>query len=164
MYTISTEKSRLDTGMIHRFLSEESYWAKNIPRDLVERSIEHSLCFGAFEGDRQIGFARVITDYATFAYLADVFVLPSHRRLGISRQIMQAIHDHPWLQRLRRWHLLTRDAHRLYEQFGFVPLAAPERHMERAMKDPYLQGLVDRVANSPTRQPGNPILSSGPED
>ena len=137
MYTISTDKSRLDVAMIHRYLSEESYWAKNIPRDLVERSIENSICFGAYEGDRQIGFARVVTDRAAFAYVGDVFVLDSHRGRGVSKQLMQAIRDHPDLRRLRRWHLLTRDAHELYRQFGFQELANPEWHMEIGVKDPY---------------------------
>lgn len=135
--TISTDKSRLDVGVIHRFLSEESYWAKNIPRDLVERSIDGSLCFGAYGGDTLIGFARVVTDYATFGYLADVFVLPAHRGRGVSKALMEAIRSHPDLQRLRRWHLLTRDAHRLYRQYGFRDLEKPERHMEIALADPY---------------------------
>ena len=137
MYTISTEKSRLDVTMIYRYLSEESYWAKNIPRELVERSIANSICFGAFDQEKQIGFARVITDFATFAYLGDVFVLPSHRGRGAAKQLMQAIRDHPDLQRLRRWHLLTRDAHALYKQFGFRELEKPERHMEIAVANPY---------------------------
>jgi len=137
MYTITTDKSRLDVDMIHRYLSEESYWAKNIPRELVEQSIENSLCFAAFDGHRQIGFARVVTDYAAFAYVGDVFVLPSHRGRGISKQLMQAVRDHPDLQRLRRWHLLTRDAHKLYEQVGFPALETPEWHMEISVKNPY---------------------------
>ena len=137
MYTISTEKSRLDVEMIYRFLSEESYWAKHIPRELVERSIENSICFGAYEGDRQIGFARVVTDCATFAYVGDVFVLPSHRGHAVSKHLMEAIRSHPDLQGLRRWHLLTYDAHELYEQFGFHKLEKPERHMEIAIADPY---------------------------
>jgi len=137
MYTITTEKSRLDVTMIHRYLSEESYWAKNIPRDLVERSIANSICFGAYDGDEQIGFARVVTDSATFGYLADVFVKQSHRGRGVGRLLMQAIRDHPDLQRLRRWHLLTRDAHALYENFGFRALEKPERHMEIAVANPY---------------------------
>ena len=137
MYTISTEKSRLDIGMIHRFLSEESYWATHIPREIVERSIENSICFGAYEDDRQIGFARVVTDCATFAYVGDVFVLPSHRGRGVSKQLMEAIRAHPDLQNLRRWHLLTYDAHALYEQFGFHKLDKPERHMEMAIANPY---------------------------
>ena len=138
MYTISTDKSRLDVDMIHEFL-HSSYWAKHIPRELVERSIENSICFGAYEGGKQIGFARVITDSATFAYVGDVFVLPSHRGRGISKQLMLAIREHPALQRLRRWHLLTRDAHALYEQFGFHKLDKPERHMEIAVENPYVQ-------------------------
>src|SRR6185295_6571318 len=130
MYTISTDKSRLDVAMIHRYLSEESYWAKDIPLELVERSIENAICFGAYDGDRQIGFARVVTDRAVFAYVGDVFVLESHRGRGVSKQMMQAIRDHPDLRSLRRWHLLTRDAHALYRQFGFQDLAKPEMHME----------------------------------
>jgi len=137
MYTITTDKSRLEVDMIHRYLSEESYWAKNIPLELVERSIENSLCFGAFEDDRQIGFARVVTDYAVFAYVGDVFVLDSHRGRGVSKQLMQAVRDHPDLQQLRRWHLLTRDAHKLYEQVGFRALETPEWHMEISVKNPY---------------------------
>jgi predicted acetyltransferase len=137
MYTISTDKSRLDVAMIHRYLSEESYWAKGIPRVLVERAIENSICFGAYDGDRQIGFARVVTDRVVFAYVGDVFVLESYRGRGVSKQIMQAIRDHPDLRRLRRWHLLTRDAHGLYKQFGFHELEQPEQHMEIRTKDPY---------------------------
>jgi GNAT superfamily N-acetyltransferase len=137
MYTISTDKSRLDVAMIHRYLSDESYWAKNIPRELVERSIENSICFGAYDGDRQIGFARVVTDRAAFAYVGDVFVLDTYRGRGVSKQLMQAIRDHPDLRLLRRWHLLTRDAHALYKQFGFQELAKPEWHMEISLKDPY---------------------------
>jgi len=137
MYTISTDKSRLDVAMIHRYLSEESYWAKNIPRDLVETSIANSLCFGAYDEGRQIGFARVVTDYAVFAYVGDVFVLERYRGKGVSKQLMRFVREHPALQRLRRWHLLTRDAHRLYEQFGFRDLEEPKRHMEIAVKNPY---------------------------
>lgn len=137
MYTISTDKSTLDIDRIHRYLSEESYWAKNIPRDLVELSIQHSLPFGAFAGDELVGFARVVTDYAVFAYVGDVFVVPEHRGRGIGKLLMAAIREHPQLQRLRRWHLLTRDAHALYTQFGFTPIARPERHMEIAVANPY---------------------------
>ncbi len=137
MAEISTEKSRLDVTFIHRFLCDESYWAANIPLDLVQTSMENSLCFGAYDGGAQVGFARVITDYATFAYVADVFVVASHRGAGVGRELMSAIMAHPALQRLRRWHLVTRDAQRLYEQFGFQPLRAPERHMEIVAADPY---------------------------
>ncbi|MCU1349120.1 MAG: GCN5-related N-acetyltransferase [Acidobacteria bacterium] len=137
MITISTDKSRLDVDRIHRFLSEESYWAKNIPRATVERSIEHALCFGAYDSDALVGFARVVTDFAVFAYIGDVFVLESHRGCGVSKQIMEAIRAHPDLQGLRRWHLLTRDAHRLYAQFGFRALENPPRHMEIFVPDVY---------------------------
>jgi len=135
---ISTDIDRLDIDVIHRFLSESSYWASGIPLDLVERAIENSLCFGAFDGGAQVGFARVITDYATYGYIADVFVLPSHRGQGIGKELMQAIRNHRDLQRLRRWHLVTRDAHNLYATVGFRPLEAPERHMEIAVKNAYV--------------------------
>lgn len=137
MIEITTDRGRMDVDAIHRYLSEHSYWARGIPRHVVERSIAHSLCFGAFDGDAQVGFTRVITDYATFAYIADVFVLPSHRGRGISKRIMEAVMTHPELRGLRRWHLVTRDAHGLYAQFGFTPLAWPERHMGAIAKDPY---------------------------
>ena len=123
--------------MIHRYLSEESYWAKNIPRRIVERSIENALCFGAYEGHTQVGFARVVTDFAIFAYVGDVFVLPAHRGRGVSKMLMRAIREHSSLQELRRWYLLTDDAHGLYEQFGFHALEEPERHMELAVNSPY---------------------------
>ena len=138
---VTSDRARMDLTMIYSFLSQDSYWAKNIPRETVERAIEHSLCFGAFDsdtqGDAQVGFARVITDYATFAYLADVFVLESHRGRGIAKQILQAIATHPELHGLRRWHLVTRDAHSLYAQFGFEPIDAPERHMMKVRRNAY---------------------------
>ncbi|HXG58549.1 MAG TPA: GNAT family N-acetyltransferase [Thermoanaerobaculia bacterium] len=136
-YTISTDKSLLDVDRIHAFLSRESYWANNIPREIVERSIANSLCFGAYDGTLQVGFARVVTDYAVFAYVGDVFVLPSHRGRGISKMILRAIREHPALQGLRRWHLVTRDAHGLYEQSGFRSLDEPARHMEIVVRNPY---------------------------
>ncbi|MEA2572617.1 MAG: hypothetical protein QOI24_4618 [Acidobacteriota bacterium] len=138
--TVSTDKSQLDVERIHRFLSEESYWAKGIPRALVDRAIEHSLCFGAYDGAAQVGFARVVTDYAAFAYVGDVFVLPSHRGRGVSKALMDAIRSHPELQSLRRWHLLTYDAHGLYAQYGFRALEKPERHMEITIANPYGAG------------------------
>jgi GNAT superfamily N-acetyltransferase len=129
-FLISTDRSRLDLDLIHGFLTN-CYWAKAIPRDLVARSIEFSLCFGIYDGSgAQVGFARVISDFATFAYLGDVFVLESHRGRGLSKWLMQCVMQHPGLQGLRRWILLTRDAHGLYSQFGFTPLSAPERYME----------------------------------
>jgi GNAT superfamily N-acetyltransferase len=129
-FTIDTDKSRLELETIRRFL-RESYWAKNVPLEVLRRAIENSLCFGVYDGDEQVGFARVISDYATFAYLADVFVLESHRGCGLAGRLMNAIVSHPQLQGLRRWVLATRDAHNLYAKFGFTPLAAPERFMER---------------------------------
>lgn len=137
MIEVTTDRARLDVALIHRYLSEESYWAKGIPRERLERAIANSLCFGVFEDGAQVGFARVITDRATFAYLADVFVLPSHRGRGISKTIMEAVRAHPDLQGLRRWHLSTLDAHGLYEQYGFRALSMPERHMEILAKNPY---------------------------
>lgn len=129
-YAISTDRSRFDLDLIHSFLTS-SYWAEGIPREIFERSIENSLCFGIFDHDQQVGFARVITDRATFAYLGDVFIIESHRGRGLSKQLMRAIMEHPELQGLRRWSLVTRDAHKLYEQFGFTLLADAQRHMER---------------------------------
>lgn len=137
MIEIRTEIGRIDLDRVHSFLCNESYWAKGIPRDVVERSIEHSLPFAAYDSGELVGFARVVTDFAVFAYLADVFVVPAHRGRGISQQLMAAIRSHPRLQGLRRWSLVTRDAHGLYEQFGFRPLAAPERHMEDVAVNPY---------------------------
>jgi GNAT superfamily N-acetyltransferase len=136
---ISTDRARMDVDLIHRYLSQDSYWAAGIPRDLVERALEHSFCFGAFDGAAQIGFARVVTDFATFAYIADVFVLPPYRGRGVSKAIMAAIRAHPELQRLRRWHLLTRDAHGLYQQFGFRCVETPRRHMEIEVRNAYLK-------------------------
>jgi len=135
MVTVSDDKNLLDFETIHRYLSEESYWGKGVPREVMARAIEHSICFGAYDAGKQVGFARVITDCATFAYLADVFVLPSHQGQGVARAIMAAVDNHPELQRLRRWHLVTRDAHSLYRQFGWRELATPERHMERVTAD-----------------------------
>jgi len=137
MIEISTDKSRLDIDTIHRYLSEEAYWSRGISRELVERAIEHSLCFAAYDDGRQVAFARVVTDYATFGYLADVFVLPSHRGSGVGKMLMRAVMKHPELQRLRRWMLVTRDAHGLYRQFGWNDVAAPERMMEIVVKNPY---------------------------
>ena len=135
-YSISTERSRLDLDVIYKFLTK-CYWAEGVSRHIVERSIENSLCFGVFAQDRQVGFARVITDYATYAYIGDVFIVESHRGQGLSKRLMQTIMEHPQLQGLRRWSLVTRDAHGLYEEFGFTPLADPEKYMERHNPDVY---------------------------
>jgi GNAT superfamily N-acetyltransferase len=128
-FLVTTDPTRLDVAFIHAYLVR-SYWAEGIPREVVERSIANSLCFGAFEGEQQVGFARVITDYATFAYLADVFIIESHRGRGLSKFLMECIVNHPELQGLRRWILGTRDAHALYAKFGFTPLTKPDRFME----------------------------------
>jgi len=116
--------------VIHGFLSRSSYWAAGIPRELVARALRHSTCFGAFDGNEQVGFARVISDHATFAYVCDVFVLDSHRGRGVGKQLMAAVKSHPDLQGLRRWVLFTRDAHELYRQFGFSEARHPDRLME----------------------------------
>jgi len=131
MLRISVDPAELDVALIHRFLSEESYWARGIPRATLERALAHSVCVGGFLGDNQVAFARAVTDQATFAYLADVFVLPEHRGQGYGRQVVAALLDDPRLQGLRRWHLVTRDMQRLYADFDFVPLTQPERHMQR---------------------------------
>jgi GNAT superfamily N-acetyltransferase len=136
-YFITFDRDRIDIDLVHRYLSRESYWAANIPRELVEASIRNSLCISAFSGDEQVGFARVVTDYATFGYLADVFVVEGHRGRGISKRIVEAAVTHPSLTNLRRWMLVTRDAHGLYEQYGFRRLAHPERYMEIARVNTY---------------------------
>jgi GNAT superfamily N-acetyltransferase len=138
-YTISADRSKLDLNFIHDFLSR-SYWAQGRTLETVKRSIEHSLCFGVYTNHRQVGFARVITDYATFAYLADVFIDEKHRGQGLSKLLAKEILAHPQLQGFRRWLLATKDAHALYEQFGFRPLAQPERFMERLNEAPQSGG------------------------
>jgi GNAT superfamily N-acetyltransferase len=132
-YLISTDVSKLNVDTIYQYLSEESYWAKGIPRAVVEKSIANSLCFGVYSNDEQIGFARLVTDEATFAYLGDVFILPQHRGKGLSKFLMETIHAHPELQNLRRWWLGTKDAHGLYEQFGWTRITdeVAKRFMEK---------------------------------
>jgi GNAT superfamily N-acetyltransferase len=154
-FLISTDRARLDLDVVHGFLTS-CYWAQGIPREVVSRSIEHSLCFGVYDVGgvdprlakdarheaptdgilAQVGFARVVSDFATVAYLGDVFILESHRGRGLSKWLMECITQHPALQNLRRWILLTRDAHGLYAQFGFTPVKSPERYMER--HDPHV--------------------------
>jgi GNAT superfamily N-acetyltransferase len=129
-YLISTDASMLDLEVVHAYLSR-SYWAAGVPEDVVRRSIENSLCFGVYRGEEQAGFARVVTDRATFAYLADVFVLEEHRRQGIGKWLVEVILSHPELQGLRRWMLATRDAHDLYRRYAFTELARPGIFMER---------------------------------
>jgi GNAT superfamily N-acetyltransferase len=127
--SICTDPARLDIEVIHGFLVG-SYWARGIPRGIVEKSIRGSLCFGLYDAERQVGFARVVSDYATFAYVADVFVLESHRGRGLAKWMMECVMTHPGLQGLRVWRLATRDAHDLYRRFGFGPPRRPENHME----------------------------------
>jgi GNAT superfamily N-acetyltransferase len=136
-FVISTDRARLDLELIHAFLAA-SYWAKGIPREVVARSIENSLCFGVYGPQGQVGFARVISDFATYAYLGDVFVLESHRGRGLGKWLVECIIQFPGLQKLRRWSLVTHDAHRLYARFGFTPLAAPAGYME--LRDPDVYG------------------------
>lgn len=136
-YWISTDKSRLRPEAIHKFLSEESYWAKTRTYDQTLRAIENSICFGLYLADRQIGFARVVSDQATFAYIGDVYILDEFRGRGLSKWLMETIISYPELQGLRRWLLATRDAHGLYEQYEFTPLKVPERWMERTAPNAY---------------------------
>lgn len=137
-FTITCDPARQDLRVIAQFLAS-SYWAKGIPQDTVATSLENSLCFSLLDdGDRQIGFARIISDYATIAYLGDVFVLPEYRRQGLAKWLMECVVSHPQLQGLRRWILGTRDAHGLYAQFGFMPLKSPETFMERRDPNVYL--------------------------
>ena len=135
---ISTEHADIDFDVVHGFLSTQAYWCPGIPRGVVERAAANSLCFSALLDGRQVGFARVLGDRATFAYLADVFVLPEHRGQGISKALMDTIMAHPELQKLRRFMLATSDAHALYAQYGFAPVARPDRFMERYKPDAYL--------------------------
>jgi GNAT superfamily N-acetyltransferase len=136
-FLISTDPARLDLDVIHGFLTN-CYWAKGIPREVVARSVKHALCFGVYDGSHvQIGFARVISDFATIAYIGDVFVLEKHRGSGLGKWLMQCIIEHPALQNLRRWILTTLDAHGLYSQVGFTPVKAPERYMELHRPDVY---------------------------
>lgn len=136
-FTISTERERLQIDVIHQFLSEESYWAQERTREQTVCAIKNSLPFGVYAGEKQIGFARVVTDYATFAYLGDVFILEEFRGRGLSKWLMDVIVNYPELQNLRRWILATKDAHRLYEKFEFSSLRFPERWMEKTAPNAY---------------------------
>ena len=137
-FQVSTDQSQLDIPMIYRFLSEQSTWAVGISRPIVERAIENSLCFGAYLDGRQIGFARVITDFATFANLVDVFVVPEYRGNGYGKQLIGVVLRHPSLQKLRRFTLNTSDAHGLYERFGFTKPQQPDTYLERYFPNIYL--------------------------
>lgn len=136
-FTISTDRNRQQFDVIQNFLSKESYWARERTLEQTERAVENSLCFGVYKGENQIGFARVVTDYATFAYIGDVFILEKHRGKGLSKWLMEIIVSHPDLQNLRRWLLATRDAHALYEKFGFTELKFPARWMEKTAPNAY---------------------------
>ena len=138
-YTISTDPARIDLAAVHGYLSR-SYWAPEIPIALVKRSLEHSVCFGIYRGDEQVGFGRVITDRATFGYVGDVYVLEAHRGRGLSKWLMECVDAHPELQGFRRWVLVTRDAHDLYRRFGYQNVARPESYMERLVPDCYRKG------------------------
>jgi N-acetylglutamate synthase-like GNAT family acetyltransferase len=134
---ITTDKQKMDIDYIHRFLAKDSYWAENIPIEIVKKSIEGSMCFGVFESEKQIGFARVVTDKATFGYLADVFIDELYRGCGLSKWLMEIIMAHPELQGFRSWMLGTKDAHGLYAQFGFRTLDEPQRIMRKSNPDVY---------------------------
>lgn len=143
-YRISTDRKRIDAAAVREYLAR-SYWAQGISREVVERSIEGSLCFGLFFQERQVGFARIVTDAMTFAYLCDVYVLEEHRGRGLSKWLMETVLAHAALQRIRRFVLATRDAHSLYERYGFRRLAQPESYMEIFRPDIYREGTVGRV-------------------
>jgi GNAT superfamily N-acetyltransferase len=136
-FVFSDDKALLDLKAIHHYLSKESYWAKDIPLETVEKSIQNSLCFGIYKDKKQVAFSRWITDKATFAYLCDVYVETEFRGLGLSKKLMSFMIFHPDLQGLRRYSLVTLDAHKLYNQFGFSALSNPERYMEISIKNPY---------------------------
>lgn len=136
-YQISTDRTLLDFEVIYKYLDEESYWAQGIPPDKLKVAIANSMCFGIYFEQQQVGFAPIITDKGTFAYLADVFVIEQHRRKGLSKWLVQTIINHPELQGLRRWSLATADAHGLYAQFGFTPITKADRWME--IFNPYIK-------------------------
>jgi len=136
-FVISTDRSRLDIGAIQDFLAHDSYWARERTQEQTRTAIENSICFGVYDGDRQIGFARVVSDCATFAYLGDVYIIREYRGRGLSKWLMETVISHPDLQGLRRWILATRDAHGLYKQFGFSELKHPSRWLELPAPDAY---------------------------
>ncbi len=136
-FEISTDPGRVDRDLTHQFLTNESYWAAGVPRDVFDRSIAGSMVFGIYRGEQQVGFARVVSDRATFAWIGDVFVLDDFRGQGLSKWLMETIVTHPELQGLRRWMLATRDAHGLYKQYGFTELPEPTRFMTRHDPDVY---------------------------
>jgi GNAT superfamily N-acetyltransferase len=140
-YSVSDEAARLDRDYVHTWLSTQSYWARDLPRAVFERSVDGAMCFGIYAPDGgQVGFARCISDRATFGYLGDVFVDAAHRKRGLSKFLVETILGHPALQGFRRWSLVTSDAHSLYARFGFAPLAEPGKHMERHSPNVYASG------------------------
>ena len=136
-FSISTDKAKLDLDAIHEFLSTKAYWCINIPKEKVRAAIENSLCFGVYQDKKQIGFARIISDFSTFAYLGDVYVLEEYRGKGLSKWLMETVMNHPHLHGLRRWILLTGDAHGLYKQFGWTSIADPAKWIELHNKHVY---------------------------
>jgi len=138
-YSVSTDKSRLDVDAIHDYLANESYWSPGIPRSAVQRGVENSLCFGVYAGDTQVGFARVVSDFSSFAYLMDVFVLTPYRRRGLGKWLVECILDYPELKYVRNWMLSTWDAHDLYSRYGFTSLTNPEFVMVRRNPDAFVQ-------------------------
>ena len=135
-YTVSTDPARLQLDVIHGFLAG-SYWAAGIPRETVERALRHSLCYGVYQGDEQVGFGRLVTDFATFAYVADVFIVESHRGRGLAKWMARCMVDTPELKGLRRWLLATRDAHAVYRSVGFETVTDTSRFMQILNRDPY---------------------------
>lgn len=146
-YLISDDPARLDLDAIHTYLSR-AYWSEDIPREIVERAVRHSLCIGVYDAaGAQVGLSRFISDYATFCYVCDVYVLEEHRRHGLSKAMMALASRHPRLQGLRRWSLVTRDAHGLYAQYGFVPLRHADRYMEKNVPDIYKRLAEEEAAD-----------------
>jgi N-acetylglutamate synthase-like GNAT family acetyltransferase len=138
-FCISTDKNRLDINSIHHFLSTRAYWSLNVPKDRVQLAVQNSLCFGVYQEQKQIGFARIISDLSTVAYLGDVYILEEYRGRGLSKWLIETVMNHPNLQGLRRWILLTSDAHGLYRQFGWTDIADPTKWMELHNKNVYLK-------------------------
>jgi GNAT superfamily N-acetyltransferase len=147
-YEVSTDRERLDVSVIHGFLSQ-AYWSPGVPREIVEKAVTHSVCVGAYLDGVQVGFARAVTDFATFAYVADVFVLDEHRGIGLAKAMMQALRGHPDLQGLRTWLLLTRDAQGLYRKCGFDGLDDPSRAMIVQDREIYMQGFAEGSGAQP---------------
>lgn len=137
LYTISTDKTLLDINAIHHFLSTQAYWSLNIPLEKVKKAIEYSLCFGLYKDTQQIGFARIISDFSTIAYLGDVYVINEYRNQGLAKWLIETVMQHPGLQGLRRWILLTESAHKLYRPFGWEAIAEPQKWMEKADRTVY---------------------------